>query len=134
MIARNELHRYILIGGSVYLFELLVIYVMQKIGYNSIISIGVSFWVGLLLSFMLQKLVTFNDKRIHRKVLLTQTLAFLVLVIFNFGFTILLAKLFAHILPAVLIRTVAIAITTIWNFYLYRTHIFANANTNEIIY
>jgi putative flippase GtrA len=117
-------YRYLLVGGSVYVLELVVIVVAQRLGAGPVLAVGLSFWIGLVISFVLQKLVTFSDKRLHHKVLLPQIIAVSLLVIFNFGFTILVTKLLSHDLPTVITRTLALGITTIWNFYLYRTRIF----------
>lgn len=117
--------RYLLIGGSVYVFELAVILVMQWRGAGPVLAVAVSYVLGTMVSFLLQKLVTFGDKRMHHKVVLTQFIATCLLVVFNFGFTLAVAKVFAHILPAVVSRTLALAICTLWNFYLYKTRIFA---------
>ena len=125
-------YRYLVIGGSVYLLELIVIVVAQKMGQSPVIAIGLSFWIGLCISFLLQKMVTFGDRRLNHRVLLPQILAFSLLVVFNFSFTVLAAKLLAHTLPAIIIRTGALGITTIWNFYLYRTRIFKRSD--ELVY
>lgn len=122
-------HRYILVGGSVYVLELAVIIVAQKLGASALVAVAISFWIGLVVSFTLQKLVTFGDKRTHRRVLVPQMLAFTALVLFNFGVTLLVTKLLSHIIPAVATRTLAIGMTTIWNYYLYRTKIFASPDT-----
>jgi putative flippase GtrA len=117
--------RYLMVGGSVYVLELAVIVVAQHwFGASAVVAVGLSFWIGLVVSFVLQKLVTFSDKRVHNKVLLGQIIAVTLLVIFNFGFTILVTKLLQRHLPAVITRTLALGITTLWNFYLYRTRIF----------
>jgi putative flippase GtrA len=123
--------RYLLIGVSVYLLELLVIVVAQNGGASPVAAVGLSFWVGLVVSFGLQKVVTFGDRRTHHSILLPQIVAFSLLVLFNFGFTILVTKLLSGTVPAVVSRTVALGITTIWNFYLYRTRIF-NAGLGKI--
>lgn len=117
-------YRYVIIGGSIYVLELIIIVIAQQLGASAVVAVGISFWIGLLISFALQKLVTFNDKRMHHKVLLPQIMAYSLLVLFNFGFTILVAKLLSDIVPAVVTRTIALGITTIWNFYLYKTRIF----------
>jgi len=116
--------RYLIIGGSVYLFELIVIFMAQHAGSSAVVAVGLSFWLGLIVSFLLTKFVTFRDKRTHHKVLIPQILAVSLLVVFNFGFTLLVTKLLSDELPAVICRTIALGITTIWNFYLYRTRIF----------
>lgn len=121
-------YRYLIIGGSVYLLELLVIVIAQKLGQSAVVAVGLSFWIGLCVSFLLQKLVTFSDKRLHHRILIPQLLAFCVLVLFNFSFTLLATKLLQNSLPAVIIRTMALGITTIWNFYIYKTKIFKSGD------
>lgn len=120
--------RYLIIGGSVYLFELLVIFVSENLGANSVMAVGISFWLGLILSFLLQKLVTFRDKRIRRKIIFWQFGAFVALVIFNFLFTVIFTWLTQDYMSALSSRTIALAITTLWNFYLYKTRIFKSNN------
>ncbi len=117
-------HRYLVVGGSIYGLELVVIVIAQRFGASAVLAVGLSFWIGLVVSFALQKLVTFGDKRLHHRVLLPQIIAFSLLVLFNFGFTLLVTKLLYPALPAVVTRTLALGITTIWNFYLYKTRIF----------
>ncbi len=116
--------RYLVIGGLVFLFELVVIYLAQRAGYSAVVAVGLSFWLGLIVSFVLTKFVTFRDKRTHHKVLLPQISAVSLLVLFNFGFTLLITKLLSDALPATFTRTLALGMTTIWTFYLYRTKIF----------
>lgn len=118
--------RYIIVGGSVYVFELAVIVVAQWLGANAILAVGLSFWLGLLVSFVFQKLATFDDKRLHHKIILPQITAFSFLVAFNFSFTLFVTKLLEHSLPVVIIRTLALGITTLWNFYFYKKRIFRN--------
>ena len=120
----GETRRYLIIGVSVYLFELLVIFVAQRLGASAVVAVGLSFWLGLVVSFTLQKIVTFGDKRLHHRVLIPQVVAFSLLVLWNFAFTVLVTKALAHVVPPYVTRTLALAITTIWNFYLYKTRIF----------
>lgn len=119
-----HMRRYLIVGVSVYLFELLVIVIALKGGASNVVAVGISFWLGLMVSFFLQKLVTFGDKRMHHRIVLPQLVAVTLLVLFNFGFTLLVTKLLQSLLSAVITRTLALGITTIWNFYLYKTRIF----------
>lgn len=127
-LLKRPLYRYLVIGGSVYVFELVVILLAQRSGANAVLAVGLSFWMGLIVSFGLQKLVTFSDKRLHHKVLIPQLVAFSLLVLFNFGFTLIVTKLLSPPLPPVLTRTIALGVTTLWNFYLYRTRIFKTSD------
>jgi putative flippase GtrA len=121
--------RYFVIGTSIYILELMIIIVAQALGAGPVLAVGLSFWLGLGFSFGLQKLVTFGDKRLHHKVLIPQVIAYCLLVLFNFGFTILVTKLLSPPVPAVLTRTLALGITTIWNFYLYKNRIFKTSSS-----
>ena len=120
----SPLKRYIIVGVLIYIFELLVIVTAQALDANSVLAISISFWSGLIVSFFLQKFVTFGDRRTKHRIIIGQIGAFSLLVLFNFGFTLLIAKLLETTLPAIVIRTLALAVTTLWNFYLYRTKIF----------
>lgn len=120
-------YRYLLIGGSVYVFELAVIVVAQQLGASPVWAVAISFCLGTLVSFFLQKLVTFGDKRMHHRILIPQMIATALLIVWNLGFSVVLTKLLQHYSPAVVTRTLALGITTIWNFYLYKTRIFKNA-------
>jgi putative flippase GtrA len=116
--------RYLIVGGGVYLLELGVILIAQAGGASSVVAVGIAFWTGLAVSFILQKFFTFGDKRTHHRVILKQLLAVGLLVAWNFVFTIGVTKVLEAWLPPTVTRTIALGITTLWNFYLYRTSIF----------
>jgi len=117
-------YRYLFIGGTVYVLEMLVIVAAQALHANAVIAVGISFWVGIVASFLLQKFVTFSDTRVRSQILLPQIVAFALLVLFNFGFTLFITDILAPSLPATITRTLALGVTTVWNFYLYKTRIF----------
>jgi putative flippase GtrA len=124
--------RYLLVGGSVYLLELVVIVVAQHLGASAVTAVALSFIIGTIVSFGLQKLFTFGDKRMHHKILVPQAIAVALLVAFNFAFTVLATKLLQDVLPAIAVRTLAILTTTIWNFFLYKTRIFKKSEIQPI--
>ena len=115
--------RYLLVGGLVYLIELIIIVITRSTGASSVTSVTLSFWVGVVLSFALQKLVTFQDRRMHHKILGGQIIAVGALVLFNYGFTVGLVASLSAASP-IITRTIALVITTVWNYYLYKTRIF----------
>ncbi len=117
-------YRYLIVGGSVYVLELIVIVMAQRLGASAVAAVAWSYSIGTLVSFGLQKLFTFGDKRMHHKVVASQLLTTGLLLSFNFGFTLLVTKLLSPPFPPTVTRTVALGITTIWNFYLYKTRIF----------
>lgn len=123
--------RYLIVGGSVFVFELIVIKVAQMCGANNLVAVGLSFWLGFIVSFILQKFFAFGDKRTHSRVLLPQIIATGLLVLFNFGFTLAVTELLSNHVSAFISRTLALGITTLWNFYLYRTRIFKQPDAPE---
>lgn len=124
LLLQRPSYRYLLVGGSVYALEIAIILVAQWLGAGQVLAVAISYCLGTIVSFWLQKLVTFSDKRLHHKLLVVQFIATSLLVAFNFIFTLLVVKLLASYMVAVVSRTIALAITTIWNFFLYKTRIF----------
>ncbi len=127
-LLNRPLVRYLIVGGSVYVFEIAVIVIAQAQGASAVAAVTISYCLGTLLAFLFQKFVTFGDKRVHHRVVIPQLLATCALVAWNLAFTLLLTRLLDHILPTVVTRTIAIAVTTLWNFYLYRTRIFKSTD------
>lgn len=120
-------YRYLIVGGGVYLFELAVIVDAQSLGASAVWAVAIAYCLGTAVSFFLQKLVTFGDKRMHHKILIPQMIATALLIVWNLAFSVLVTKLLQpHLLPVVT-RTIALAITTLWNFYLYKTRIFKSS-------
>ncbi len=127
------IRRYVVVGVLVYFFEIAVLILAQQLGASALVAVTFSFWLGLVVSFLLQKLVTFKDKRLHRKIVLVQFLAACALVLWNFLFTLLVTKILESVIPAALTRTLALGVTTIWNFYLYKTRIFKQPPLDPLV-
>ena len=85
--ARN---RYLAVGIAVYLLELIVIGLCQFSGLSALVAISIGFWVGIVASFLLQKIVAFEDTRSHNKIIIAQVVAYGMLVVLNYTFTLLL--------------------------------------------
>src|SRR4051812_48382788 len=99
--------RYLIVGGGVYLLELGMIVLAQALGASAVVAVAIAFWVGLVISFLLQKFVTFGDKRTHHQVILKQIFAVGALVLWNFVFTVGVTKLLQDQLPPTVTRTIA---------------------------
>jgi len=124
-------YRYLIVGGLVYAFELAVIVVAQWLGATAMWAVAISFCLGSLVSFFMQKIISFGDKRMHHRVLIPQMVAIGLLLAWNLAFSVMVTKLLQDMMPAVVTRTLALGITVVWNFYLYKTRIFKN--TSEIL-
>ena len=108
----------------VYVLELIIIIIAQNMGASAVVAVALSFTIGLIVSFFLQKLFSFGDRRMHHKIIVPQAIAVGLLVVWNFCFTLGMTRLLEDLLSPTITRTIALAITTIWNYYLYKTRIF----------
>jgi putative flippase GtrA len=121
----STLFRYIFIGGLSFAIEMGVLYsLIHFFQLSSILAVAISFWVGLITSFVLQKLIAFQDKGSSTKKILRQSIYYAILVLFNYAFTIGFVALLEGALTLFIARTIALIITTGWNFIVYSKIIF----------
>jgi putative flippase GtrA len=126
----NKIIRYLLVGGFSYFIELCVIlFCKNVVGTNDITAVAISFWVGLIVAFVLQKIFTFNERSRGRKVV-KQSILYGLLVLFNYLFTLFFVGIFTDYIDVVIARTLALIITTIWNFLIYNNYLFKTENKN----
>lgn len=116
--------RYVLVGGFAYLCELLLVFSLIKGGLNSVSAVAVAFWFGFLISFLLQKVFAFRSKTRSKKHLTRQVVLHSMLVLFNYLFTIFITWLLTPYIGLFPSRTLALAMTILWNFYAYSSIIF----------
>lgn len=121
----HSLVRYILVGGSAYAVELLILFSLHKlIGLSATTATAISFWVSIVTSFFLQKIFSFKNYQKQVKMLSGQFTAYGILVLFNYCFTVLVVAFFPDNL-LLLSRTLALAVVTVWNYLFYR-QLFSN--------
>jgi putative flippase GtrA len=128
---RRSIVRYVAIGSFGFAVEFAVILVAETLGAPGTIAVAISFVIGFIMTFLLQKIITFQNKSFKQKLLLWQIIAYSLLVGWNFIFTIVVTALLESFLPVVLIRAIALAITVLWNYYIYKNWIFKK-HTDEI--
>jgi putative flippase GtrA len=87
---------------------------------DSVTAVAISFWVGFVAAFVLQKYVTFQHKDARPKVLVRQLATYSLLVAWNYIFTLAVAHYFASVASIFVLRTIVILIVTVWNFAVYR--------------
>ncbi|HEY5267854.1 MAG TPA: GtrA family protein [Candidatus Saccharimonadales bacterium] len=116
----SKLIRYIIVGGTAYLVEMATLFGLKDgAKFSSVKSVAISFWVGLVVGFLLQKIVTFkdHDRRVH--ILAKQILMYACLVLFNYVVSLIAVKLLTPKLSVFLVRTMIIALGTFWNYSFY---------------
>lgn len=120
--------RYVLVGGSAYALELIILFSLHKIvGLSATTATAISFWISIVISFLLQKIFSFKNYQKQAKLLSKQFTAYSILVLFNYCFTILVVAFFPDRL-LLLSRTLALVIVTTWN-YLFYQQLFSNKKT-----
>ncbi len=121
----HNLVRYVLVGGGSYVIEMgLILFMTYIVHVNPVLSVGIAFWAGLIISFVLQKIVAFGDTSKSKKRLTTQTIQYAALVGVNYLFTLLFVWLTTSLIGIFFARTIALAITTAWNYVIYSKVIF----------
>lgn len=115
--------RYILSGGSSYIIEIAILYLLSASGLPKTVAVSVSFWIGFFVSFFAQKIFTFKNTKTGKKKSTLQVIGYGILVTVNYLFTITLVSIFADA-DVVIVRTIALAITTSWNFLIYKFILF----------
>jgi len=131
-LLQQTIVRYIFIGGVAYSAELACLWLLiYKAHFSQVAGTAVSFWAGLLISFGLQKTLAFKDYRREKKLLQKQAAMYSVLVVWNYGFSLLIVALFAKYQPIVVGRTVALIVTTAWNYIIYKHYIFKSEDPGE---
>lgn len=116
--------RYIIVGGVSYIVEVGILYGLQTINIHPLLAVTIAFWVGLTIAFLLQKVIAFQDKHTSPKKIASQTTMYMALVGFNYIFTLGLVHVLEPYIGLIIARTIALAITTIWNYILYSKVIF----------
>jgi putative flippase GtrA len=100
---------------------MLVLYVFRYIlNLSPLSSVAISFWVGFFIAFILQKIVTFKNYKRDIKTVTKQLVGYSALVAFNYTFTLVVVGAFHTSLNVIILRTITIAVITLWNFIIYR--------------
>lgn len=124
-VKTSTLLRYIIVGGTSYAIELAALLLLVHVlHFNTTLAVSVGFWLGLVISFLLQKFLAFKNTDTRARRLTIQTVYYALLVLFNYGFTLLFVHLLEPFIDLSIARTLALIITTAWNYIIYKKVIF----------
>ncbi len=116
--------RYLFVGGTSYVIELSSLLVLiHAAGFTAQAATASAYWLGLVIAFVLQKLVAFQDYRRELKILTKQGLLFAALTVWNWIFTTVFVGLFPGD-DIIWTRTIALIVMSSWNFFIYKKYIF----------
>ncbi len=120
-LLKNRVFRYLFVGGFSYLVEMACLYGLHNgLGLSPTISVAISFWVGFVVAYLLQKFVAFENHDRSKKAVARQLIGYSFLVGWNYLFTLVVVGLFEHMTSIFIVRTIVIIITTLWNYAFYR--------------
>lgn len=123
-LKHKSIVRYVVVGGITYVFDIAILVGSYSLlGTSRQFAATASFWLGLLFSFLMQKLFAFQDFKKEVKAISRQIFWYAGLVVVNYLITVLIVSLFPGRL-IILSRTIALAITTLWNYLIYKKLIF----------
>ncbi len=121
----KQLIRYIAVGGISFLLEIgLLAFLRYVLNIDNILAVSLSFWFGFSLAFLLQRVIAFGDRTKSVKRVFKQTIIYSILVGINFLFTLFFVQIASAVLGLLVARTVALVITTGWNYLFYSKVIF----------
>ena len=124
-VKTSTLLRYIIVGGTSYAIELSVLLLLVRVfDFNTTLAVSIGFWLGLVISFLLQKFLAFKNTDTRARRLTIQTVYYALLVLFNYSFTLLFVHLLEPFIDLSIARTLALIITTAWNYIIYKKVIF----------
>lgn len=130
-LLERPLVRYILAGGLSFASEITLIFILVRAGLDSIVAVAISFWFGLALSFILQKILAFRNHERSASRLTRQAVAYGALVFFNYLFTLLFIWGLQDVIGLFIARTAALIMTTGWNYVIYSKMIFRRNNAEK---
>lgn len=120
-LINNRLARYVFVGGISYVFEMAVLFGLREgVRLDPLVAVAISFWIGLVAAFLLQKYVAFQHHDARPHVVAGQVVVYGLLVGWNYIFTLAVAHFFAEYASIFVLRTIAILVVTVWNFAVYR--------------
>ncbi|MDB5160560.1 MAG: hypothetical protein JWO99_823 [Candidatus Saccharibacteria bacterium] len=116
---------YLVVGGTSFLIEMASLFIFKEfLHFSDVLSVAISFWIGFVAAFILQKIITFKNHDKAAKVVGKQLVIYGLLAAWNYFFSLGLVAFFSGTASVFVVRTVAIAIITLWNYGIYRAFIF----------
>lgn len=117
--------RYLYVGSSTFFLDLLVLVLLkEKFHLKLPLATTISYWFSIAYNFTLNRFWTFNSK--EYATLKKHMLFYLVLLGFNYTFTVIFVSTMGHVINYGLAKVLAVLIQLSWNFILYKKYIFVS--------
>lgn len=122
---RHHFVRYLVVGGSTFVMDFGLLFLLHgKARVHLAIATSLAYWISIVYNFLLNRSWTFSarDKSDLRRHLST----YLVLLGFNYLFTVVFVSLVSHHLNYLLAKAIAVAIQMTWTYFGYKNYIFTS--------
>ena len=119
-LRKNKLLRYLIVGCLGFLIEVIIIFVALRLHANSKVAISLGFWIGLAITFLLQKVLAFKSRDFSLFTLSTQSIMYGALVLWNYFFTLICLHFLENVVSIYIIRAASMLVIICWNFALYK--------------
>jgi putative flippase GtrA len=121
-ILSNRPIKFILTGGIAFSVEYTsFIFLVYFVDSNLVISNIVSFGLGLVTSFLLNKNWVFGNKEKSKR----QPILYLALALFNLAVSTLIIGTVGKIIEPAIIKIVMVIMIAVWNYFIYKYFIFS---------
>jgi putative flippase GtrA len=120
---QHHLVRYIFVGGTTFILDFgLLVILHQRISINLAVATSIAYWLSIIYNFILNRQWTFSvgEKEKLRKHLSS----YLILLGFNYLFTVVSVSLLSHIMYFGLAKVLAVAAQVTWTYPIYKNVIF----------
>ena len=127
---RHHFVRYLVVGGSTFVIDFGLLFTLHgKVHVNLAIATSLAYWISIAYNFSFNRHWTFSqrDKSDLRRHLST----YLVLLGFNYLFTVVFVSLVSHSLNYLVAKAIAVAIQMTWTYFAYKNYIFVSSNKTE---
>ena len=128
---RHPVVRYIVVGGSTFVIDFSLLFFLHgKLNVHLAIAASISYWVSITYNFSLNRSWTFSarDKtNLHKHLM-----AYLILLTFNYLFTIIFISLASHFMNYLVAKTVSVIIQTAWTYFIYKNYVFTDKAKEEL--
>lgn len=115
--------RYILVGGSTFVIDFCILFSFHELLNLSIpIATSTAYWVSVTYNFLLNRSWTFSG--VEQKQLHKNAGAYLLLLAFNYLFTVLFVSFMSHFIYFAVAKAIAVGVQITWTYFIYKHYVF----------
>lgn len=127
----HSLTRYLFVGGTTFLLDFLLLYFLHG---NLLVDLSIAttlaYWISILYNFLLNRFWTFRAS--ERADLKRHLSRYLLLLGFNYIFTLLFVGLVSQVMYFAWAKILAVAIQICWTYVIYKKFIFSQKHHEKI--